>query len=163
MRPPWRVERARLTAKPSGQPPARPVYYERRRSTPSTLDHPPADHRFDPLMPPPTRHVFVCLNERTAGGRPACGDRGGPEIFAALQRAIGARPELWGQVAVTGCRCLGPCFDGPNVVVYPDAVWYAHVTPADAPEIVATHLTTGHPVDRLRYDWGEDAPREADD
>ncbi len=143
MRPPWRVDRARLTAKP---PPFSAVYYEPGRFAASTL----------PRMPPPTRHVFVCLNERTSGGRPACGDRGGPAIFAALQRAIGSRPDLWGQVAVTGCRCLGPCFEGPNVVVYPEAVWYAGVTPDDAPEIVGQHLAGGQPVERLRYDWGGD-------
>src|SRR4029453_7009218 len=91
-------------------PPAQRVYYyDRGRSATSTLAR----------MPQPARHLFVCLNERSPGSRPAWGERGGPATFSALQRAIGHRPELWGQVAVTGCRCLGPCFDGPTVVVYP--------------------------------------------
>jgi (2Fe-2S) ferredoxin len=33
--------------------------------------------------------------------------------------------------------------------VYPDGVWYAHVTPADVPEIIASHLKGGIPVARL--------------
>jgi (2Fe-2S) ferredoxin len=35
------------------------------------------------------------------------------------------------------------------VVVYPDGVWYGHVTPDDAAEI-ARHLAGGPPVARLR-------------
>jgi (2Fe-2S) ferredoxin len=107
-------------------------------------------------MPPPLRHVFVCLNERPAAGRPACAGRGSAPVFSALQRAIGAHPELAGQVAVTGCRCLGPCFEGPAVVVYPDAVWYAGVAAADAEEIVRSHLLESRPVERLRYRWSDD-------
>jgi hypothetical protein len=37
-------------------------------------------------------------------------------------------------------------------VVYPDAVWYAALTPEDAREIVSSHLVGGEPVERLRYD-----------
>jgi hypothetical protein len=37
------------------------------------------------------------------------------------------------------------------VVVYPDGVWYAAVSPADAREIVQRHLVAGEPVERLRY------------
>lgn len=107
-------------------------------------------------MPPPARHVFVCLNERPASGRPACGGRGGRELFSALQRAIAAHPGLAEQVAVTGCRCLGPCFEGPTAVVYPDAVWYAGAAAPDATEIVERHLVGGHPVERLRFSWPED-------
>ena len=39
-------------------------------------------------------------------------------------------------VLVTACGCLGPCFDGPNAVVYPDGVWYGNLTVEDADAIV---------------------------
>jgi (2Fe-2S) ferredoxin len=101
------------------------------------------------------RHVFVCTNARPAAGRPSCGARGGGALLAALEQALASNPDLWGRVAVTGCGCLGPCFDGPNVVVYPEGVWYAGVTPADAAELLERHLTAGEPVERLRYHWPE--------
>jgi hypothetical protein len=33
--------------------------------------------------------------------------------------------------------------------VYPEAVWYGHVTPEDVDEIVTEHLVHGRPVERL--------------
>lgn len=104
----------------------------------------------------PRRHVFVCVNERPTGGKPSCAARGGRELLEALQHAVAARPELWGEVAVTGCACLGPCFQGPNLVVYPDATWYAGATAADAPELVDSHLVANTPVARLVYDDSDD-------
>jgi (2Fe-2S) ferredoxin len=101
------------------------------------------------------RHFFVCLTERPATGKPSCAVGGGAAVYAALQEGIGARPDLWDRVAVTSCGCLGPCFDGPNVVVYPDGVWYAGVTAADVPEIVESHMVAGVPVERLVYQWPE--------
>ena len=44
----------------------------------------------------------------------------------------------------------GPCFEGPTIVVYPEAVWYVGVTAADVPEIVEQHMSGGRPVERLR-------------
>lgn len=102
-------------------------------------------------MSRPRLHVFVCGNERPAGAKPSCGARGSAALFTALQREIGARPVLWGSVAVTSCGCLGPCFEGPTMVVYPDGVWYAGVQAQDAAEIVQEHLEQGRPVERLRY------------
>lgn len=101
------------------------------------------------MMTQPALHLFVCQNERPVGGRPSCAARGSAEVLAALQRELGNDPELWGRVAVTPCGCLGPCFEGPIVVVYPDATWYAGVCAADVPEIVAEHVRAGRPVGRL--------------
>ena len=50
---------------------------------------------------------------------------------------------------MTPTGCLGPCFEGPTVVVYPEAVWYVGVTPADVPEIVEKHMARGETVERL--------------
>jgi len=47
-------------------------------------------------------------------------------------------------VLVTSCGCLGPCFDGPNAVVYPDGIWYAGLDETDAPSLV-DHLIDGIP------------------
>jgi (2Fe-2S) ferredoxin len=95
------------------------------------------------------RHFFVCENQRPLQGQPSCGARGAGEILAALQQGVGAHPELWGRVAVTSAGCLGPCFDGPTVVVYPEGTWYVGVTREDVAEIVETHMVGGRPVERL--------------
>ena len=109
------------------------------------------------------RHVFVCIQSRPRGGRPACGARGGPELLAALREAVAGRQDLW-DVAVTGCECLGPCFDGPNAVVYPDGVWYAGAAPEDAAVIADEHLAGGRPVARLVYSFDDrdDDPDDGD-
>jgi len=101
------------------------------------------------------RHVFVCTQLRPEGGRPSCGTRGGVETLAALREAIARRPDLW-DIAVTGCECLGPCFDGPNAVVYPEGVWYAGTRPDDAEAIAEEHLAGGRPVDRLVFSLAGD-------
>ncbi len=57
-----------------------------------------------------------------------------------MQRELLARGAF--AVLITSCGCLGPCFDGPNAVVYPDGVWYAGLQPDDAAGI-ADHLVAG--------------------
>jgi len=103
----------------------------------------------------PRIHVFVCTNERPVGGRPSCGTRGGQALIDALRASIAARPELWGEVRVNGCDCLGPCFDGPNMVVYPEGVWYAGVNLADVDELVDEHFAGGRVITRLVWDDAE--------
>lgn len=102
------------------------------------------------MMTQPRLHLFVCQNDRPAGGRPSCGARGAEAVLVALQRAVARAEDRWGQVAVTPCACLGPCFEGPTLVVYPDAVWYGGVGPGDVEEILQAHLDGGAPVERLR-------------
>ena len=47
--------------------------------------------------------------------------------------------------------CFGLCAAGPIVVVYPEGIYYSHVTPEDVEEIVNEHLIKGRPVQRLVY------------
>ena len=93
------------------------------------------------------RHLFVCTNT-IASGKPACGRRGGGELVAAIQRKL---IERGAAALVTPCGCLGPCFDGPNAVVYPDGVWYAGLDEADADAIVG-HLVDGITLDAKRVE-----------
>ena len=95
----------------------------------------------------------MCVNQRPSGGKPSSAGRGAAEILGALERGLAAHPEAWSEVAITATGCLGPCFDGPTVVVYPEGTWYAHVTPEDVDELVREHLVGGRPVERFRYRW----------
>ena len=92
------------------------------------------------------RHLFVCTNV-VASGKPACGKRRSDGFLAAVQRELLARNASG--VLVTPCGCLGPCFDGPNAVVYPDGVWYGDLDEKDAAAIVA-HLVDGIVFDAKR-------------
>ena len=94
------------------------------------------------------RHIFVCTNTRSSG-KPACGLRGGTELLAAVQNLLIARGR--GDVLVTPCGCLGPCFDGPNAVVYPDGVWYGALAVEDAAAIV-DHLLADTVFEAKRVD-----------
>ncbi|MCW3060372.1 MAG: putative ferredoxin [Capsulimonas sp.] len=78
----------------------------------------------------------------------SCGPRGGSAIADAFRAAIARRGWPAG-VKVTATGCLTPCLIGPNLVVYPEGVWYSGVSPNDVEEIVATHLDRGAVVERL--------------
>ena len=45
--------------------------------------------------------------------------------------------------------CFGACHDGPNVVIYPDKVWYGGVQEGDADRIVDQHLKNGETITSL--------------
>jgi len=103
----------------------------------------------------PRLHLFVCTNKRPIGGRPSCGTRGSEGLIEALRAAVAAQPDLWGEVRINGCDCLGPCFDGPNLVVYPEGTWYAGVDVEDVAELVAEHFVGGRLVTRLLWEDDE--------
>ena len=95
------------------------------------------------------RHVFVCTNQREPGSpRPSCNADGKSQLQARFKQAVDVAG-LKGSVRVNKAGCLDQCEHGPTVVVYPEAVWYGHVSEADVDEIVASHLLTGRPVERL--------------
>ncbi len=104
------------------------------------------------VLAPFERHVFVCQNVRPEGApRPSCTTDGKSELIPQLQQFAKAAG-LGGRVRINKAGCLDQCEHGPTVVVYPEAVWYGRVQPADAEEIVTEHLVGGRPVERLRLD-----------
>src|ERR1035438_324003 len=98
-------------------------------------------------MEPFRFHVFVC-DQQKPEGVPCCTARGSGQMLEALRREINARG-LEDEVQVTTCGSLGLCEHGPNLVVYPEGIWYSGVTPADVPEIVRSHFQEDAPVERL--------------
>ena len=92
------------------------------------------------------KHVFVCTSGRYC---PAL-DGNSLEIHKAFKELV-AKAGLKGRVRVNNSGCLDQCGHGPMVVVYPDAVWYSHLSLDDVPVIVEEHLVNGRPVERLRY------------
>jgi (2Fe-2S) ferredoxin/SAM-dependent methyltransferase len=99
-------------------------------------------------MEPYRYHVYVC-DQRKPEGAPCCSANGSPRVIEALRREVGEQG-LAGEVQVTPCGSLGLCERGPNMVVYPEGVWYSGVRPEDVPELVREHFRGGRAVERLR-------------
>lgn len=100
-------------------------------------------------MPRPDKHVFVCTQSRPAGHpRGSCSQFNSNEVMEAFMAAF-QEHDLWGVHKVSASSCIGPCFTGPSVLVYPEGVMYIKVKPEDVTEIVESHLKGGQVVDRL--------------
>jgi (2Fe-2S) ferredoxin len=100
-------------------------------------------------MPSFQRHVFVCINERPADHpKGCCKAKGGVEVRDKLKSELTARG-ISKIIRANNAGCLDQCEHGVSVVVYPEQVWYGHVTVDDIPEIVDKHLVGGEVVERL--------------
>ena len=105
-------------------------------------------------MPPFVRHVFVCGNVRAADHPRGCCDALAEGLLHKVFKEALADRGLQRAVRANKAGCLDQCEHGPTVVVYPDGVWYGHVTAPDVAEIVERHLVGGEPVERLRLAEG---------
>lgn len=86
------------------------------------------------------KYVLVCMNVD-------CRTKGADQLMDRLQdRLKEGACNGCGNVEVRPYMCFGGCHDGPNVVIYPDKVWYAGVKPEDADAIVDEHIKKGEPV-----------------
>lgn len=92
------------------------------------------------------KHIFVCT-----GGKwcPAI-DGDGIGVHLTLKKKV-TEAGMDKEVRVNQSGCFSQCGNGPMVVVYPDNVWYAHVTKEDADEIFTEHILKGLPVERILY------------
>ena len=71
-------------------------------------------------MPKPKYHILVCTNSRPPGHpKPSCGSAGAGQLLMAFNMGLMQRAVPPGQVLVSATGCLGPCEQGPTVVVYP--------------------------------------------
>ncbi len=99
-------------------------------------------------MEPFRYHVYACQQEKPGNNPACCSARGSAAVLDALRKELAAH-KLNDTVQITTCGSLGMCERGPNMVVYPEGVWYSGVKPEDVPEIVREHFEQGRPVARL--------------
>ena len=79
-------------------------------------------------------HVFVCTNDR-GGTRKSCADGKSLLLRSALKREI--KDHGWqGKVRVSKSGCMGLCGQGPNVMLYPQQIWFSDVSRDDLAEII---------------------------
>jgi len=98
-------------------------------------------------MEPFRYHVFVCTQQKPEG-TPCCSAAGSANLLDALQCEL-RKQGLFNDVQVTSCGCLGICDSGPDMITYPDGVWYCGLKPEHMEEIVRSHFREGRPVGRL--------------
>jgi (2Fe-2S) ferredoxin len=91
-------------------------------------------------MEPYARHVLVCVGGFCAP------DRRGRALYAELARLLQREGLLFGPRRVK--RGETPCL---GVVVYPEGVWYAGVTPSLLERIVVEHLRDGRVVEEAVF------------
>ena len=91
------------------------------------------------------KHVFVCTY-----GPYCCFDGDTEGLLKRLKQRV-AEAGLRDEVRINRAGCLNQCGHGPNVVVYPDDVWYCGVQIEDADELFEEHLLNDRPVQRLLF------------
>ena len=98
-------------------------------------------------------HIFFCNNQRAEGHpRGSCNARAA--ALGGVEKLRGYAREKARQLGIEGIRCNGAgCLDrcelGPNLVIYPEGVWYRYENTADIDEILETHVKNGGRVERL--------------
>mgnify|MGYP000861814127 CR=1 FL=1 len=90
-----------------------------------------------------TIHVLVC-------GGTGCHSSDGDKIRELLEKKVREKA-LEDNIKIVLSGCFGLCEAGPNIVIYPEGIFYSHVKLEDVDEIVEKHFIEGQIVDRLLF------------
>lgn len=79
-----------------------------------------------------------------------CDGLGNGGVIRAFEEEI-EKHGLSDTVDIRATGCHGMCEQGPNVVIYPEEIYYIRVTPEDVPEIVSKTVQGKKVIERLVY------------
>jgi (2Fe-2S) ferredoxin len=100
-------------------------------------------------MPRPEKHVFVCMQSRPPGHpRPSCAQKKCNEVAEEFFNQLQQR-QLFEKIQVANTSCLGPCSEGPSVLIYPEGIMYGQVKKEDVAKIFDQHLLNNQPIEDL--------------
>lgn len=97
-------------------------------------------------------HILVCAGT-------GCTSSLSAQVATQLQIELD-KLKLTKEVKIVKTGCFGLCQKGPIIAIHPDRIFYCHVTPADAAEIVAEHVYKGRPVKRLELSEIDEETKE---
>jgi (2Fe-2S) ferredoxin len=100
-----------------------------------------------PSQAPYARHLFLCIGKY-------CDPNGqAARLYQLLAHKLGDLGNYENPLRVKRgvTPCLGVCYHGPLLVVYPDGVWYHQVDEAALDRIIQEHLGAGHPVEEYIF------------
>ena len=112
-----------------------------------------------PMMTPYGRHVLICT------GQFCDPESEGEKLYRKLSQLLGELGDYMNPVRVKRGKtpCLGVCIGGPIMVVYPDGIWYHHVTEDLLERIVEEHLRNNQPVEEaIFHRLGHEKPFDLD-
>lgn len=103
-----------------------------------SADQAPLENPSWEAVPGHRHQVFACRG-------PRCSAKGAQDVVRALNAALGEAGLGDDDVLLTITGCQFPCNNSPVVSVQPDDVWYGHMTPEAAGDLVTDHLSQDGP------------------